>query len=48
MFFLALVYAIILIVGVIFSWRSDGWNNLPMWVLFAILGYVAFWNVLNK
>jgi hypothetical protein len=52
MFFLALVYAVILIIAVVAGFWNDprgvrvsGWAQ---WILFAIIGFVLFWNVLNK
>lgn len=52
MFLLALVYLIILVVAALgYIWtdprgvRIAGWAQ---WVLFAIIGFVLFWNVLNK
>lgn len=50
MFFLALIYLIILIVFGVFSY-SDRWKQfggLAQLILFAIIGFVLFWNVLNK
>lgn len=51
MFLLALVYLIILVVWAIFSLRaSEGsrWGGLTQLALFAIIGFVLFWNVLNR
>ncbi len=52
MFLLALVYLIILVVafvGVVWDdprvVRLSGWAQ---WILFAIIGFCLFWNVLNK
>ena len=52
MFLLALVYLIILVVAVIGSFWDDprgarlsGWAQ---WILFAIIGFVLFWDTLNK
>lgn len=52
MFLLALIYLIILIAHISFSLSgSERWgrfSGLAQWVLFAIIGFVLFWNVLNK
>ena len=52
MFLLALVYLIILVVaGLGYVWndpRAVRLSGAAQWVLFAILGVVLFWGVLNK
>lgn len=54
MFLLALVYLIILVVWAIFSFRSpvpEGGSRLggvAQFILFCIIGFVLFWNILNK
>lgn len=48
MFFLALVYLIILVVMVFFSWRDKSYPGFAATVLFIIIGFVLFWSVLNK
>lgn len=51
MFFLGLVYAVILIVwGIFYPWNEAGrWRNgIASLVLFAIIGFMLFWNILNK
>lgn len=50
MFLLALVYLIILVVWAIFSLRApEGrWGGVAQLVLFAIIGFVLFWSVLNR
>ena len=51
MFLLALVYLIILIIWAVFSWAPDRWGrygSIAELVLFAIIGFALFWNVLNK
>jgi len=48
MFILALIYLIILVAGIFISYRANGWSNLAEWVLFLIIGYVLFFDVLNK
>lgn len=52
MFLLALVYLIILVVAFIGSMVSDPRgariSGFAQWVLFAIIGFVLFWSVLNR
>lgn len=50
MFFLALVYAVILIVWAVFyPWNTPNWRSgIAQIVLFAIIGFVLFFDVLNK
>ncbi len=52
MFLLALVYLVILIVWAIFgiTWADPVGRRggIAQFVLFAIIGFVLFWNVLNK
>lgn len=50
MFFLALVYAVILIVFGVFSY-NERWREragIPQLILFGIIGFVLFWSVLNR
>ena len=50
--FLALVYLIILVVAAIgYFWddpRAVRVGGIAQWVLFAIIGVVLFWKVLNQ
>jgi hypothetical protein len=52
MFLLALVYLIILVVAALgFVWndpRVVRLSGAAQWVLFAIIGFVLFWSVLNR
>lgn len=52
MFLLALIYLIILVVAAVgYFWndpRGLRVSGLAQWVLFAIIGFVLFWNILNK
>lgn len=53
MFLLALIYLIILVVALLgIVWNEDArftrLSGAAQWVLFAIIGFVLFWNVLNK
>lgn len=50
MFLLALIYLIILVVLIVFSF-SDRWTRyggIASLILFAIIGFCLFWNVLNR
>lgn len=52
MFLLALIYLIVLVVAAIGTFWDDPRavriGGFAQWVLFAILGYVTFWSVLNR
>ncbi len=52
MFLLGLIYLIILVVAAIgYFWndpRGVRISGIAQWVLFAIIGFVLFWSVLNK
>jgi hypothetical protein len=52
MFLLALIYLIILVVAALgFIWndpRVVRLSGAAQWALFAIIGIVLFWNILNK
>lgn len=52
MFLLALIYLIILVVAALgYLWndpRVVRISGFAQWVLFAIIGFVLFWNILNK
>lgn len=52
MFLLALVYLIILLVAILGSFWNDPravrLSGFAQWTLFAIIGIVLFWSVLNK
>ena len=52
MFLLALVYLIILVVAAIgYFWndpRGARISGIAQWVLFAIIGFVLFWGILNR
>lgn len=52
MFLLALVYLIILVVAAIgYFWndpRAVRISGFAQWVLFAIIGFCLFWNILNR
>lgn len=52
MFLLALIYLIILVVAAIgYFWndpRGVRIAGFAQWVLFAIIGFVLFWSVLNR
>lgn len=52
MFLLGLIYLIILVVAIVGSFWNDPRgariSGFAQWVLFAIIGFVLFWSVLNK
>lgn len=52
MFLLALIYLIILVVAAVgYFWndpRGVRISGIAQWILFAIIGFVLFWSVLNR
>jgi len=49
MFILGLVYLIILVIGAIgYFWENARISSTAQWILFAIIGFVLFWSVLNR
>lgn len=48
MFILGLIYLISLVIIAVFAWRDRSYPGFAATVLFAIIGFVLFWDVLNK
>lgn len=48
MFILALVYLIILVILIVFTWRDRSYPGAAATVLFTIIGFVLFFKELNR